>query len=517
MEERIFEIGDMVKLNDRIIYFSHGRGNVADNEVGTVCRIRSDDELEIDFPSCPGWRGKPNELIKVEEVECADCGELHKFEELVKIYDDYEHFYVCEDCAENYSICDDCGHRCTNDNIHEYQGHTYCNNCYRNHLPRLYDYHEFRSWKLFKGKNEENPPYYIGKEIEIEGGERDDALAIIYDTINAVAMKDSSLGYGGVECVTHPESWEYLQENKEDYKKFFDRIGEVGYGNEGSCGLHFHVTRPNDEVISRIIVLLESFKKEIKKLSRREEDQLSEWARFISDYYSCDTEKEKMKYQSKKYLKEQYINNYHDRYMALNLNNDKTIEFRFFNGANNFEEFWGDLQFIHNLMEIALDEERDINTVYWKDLIYGEELENQARKYGVLNIDKKAKETTEIMEKIERQAEKALKEIQRILRNLARYVNKDMSEITLGQLKDKDFSKMNKKYETFIRNFNYQHDYLNRIINLYNYLNKNDINFNTVKDYIETTKRNYPNHTKKYARYQKMLDKAIKDYESEEI
>ena len=516
MEERIFEVGDMVKLNDKIEKFRYGQGSVDFGDIGKIVEV-STDKIFVNFPTIEYWAGLPNELIFVDEIECRDCGEIHKYEEMIKIHDDYGTYYVCKDCATDYYVCDDCGHHCTGDNIREYRGNYYCNSCYRSYAPRLYDYHEFNSWKLFKGKNEEYAPYYIGKEIEIEGGDRDEALEIIYDTINAVGMKDSSLGYGGVECVTHPESWEYLQENKENYRKFFDRIEEIGYGNEGSCGLHFHVTRPNDEVISRIIVLLESFKGEIKKLSRREESQLSEWAKFLSDNCYSSDKKEQMKYQSKKYLKENYINSYHDRYLALNLNNSKTIEFRFFNGANNFEEFWGDLQFIHNLMEIALDEEKDINTVYWKDLMYGEELKSQARRYGVLDIDKKAKETTEIMEKIEKQAEKALKEIQRILKNLARYVNKDMSEITLQELKDKDFSKMNEKYDNFIKRFNYQHDYLNRIINLYNYVKNNDIDIDKVKDYVDTTKRNYPNHTKKYARYQKMIEKAIKDYESEEI
>lgn len=522
MEEKRFEVGDKVILNDKLsdYEFRWSRGSAQYGEIGTVLFVEGD-RIAINFPSCHGWQGLLDEVIKVNEIECKGCGNIHGINEMVKIYDDDRVFYVCEDCKSDYYACDDCGHYCTDDNIHETHGYIYCNNCYyRDHQPRLYDYHEFDDWRLFKGQNEENVPYYIGKEIELDyvnGGNKYDILGIIEDNINAVGMHDGSLSSDGVECVTHPESWEYLQEHKGDYRNFFQEIENVGYGNAGDCGLHFHVTRPNDEVISRIIVLLESFKGEIKKISRRRESQLSEWAKFLSDNCYSSDKKEKMKYQSKKYLKENYINNSHSRYMALNLNNDETIEFRFFNGANNFEEFWGDLQFIHNLMEIALDEEKDINTVYWKDLMYGEELKSQARKYGVLDVDKKAKETTEIIEKIEKQAEKAIKEIQRVLKNLARYINKDMSELSLAELKDKDLTKMNEKYDKFVRNFSYQHNYLNRIVNLYNYVKSGVVNFKEVKDYVETTKNHYPNHTKKYARYQKMLDKAIKDYESEEI
>lgn len=450
--------------------------------------------------------------------QCNDCGNYFRRYEGYTINTGYGDCYeVCDECYSNgdYSYCDNCGNYYESDYCTWHNDCCYCEDCYQETSSELYDYHCFNDWELFKGKNEENPTYYIGKEIELEPKGHSNVSRVIEainNNINAVGMHDGSLADGGVEVVTHPESWQYLQEHKQDYINFFDEINQLDYGNDGGCGLHFHVSKPNDEVISRVIVLLESFKDEIKKLSRRSESQLRSWAKFLSE--GC-SEKEQIKYQSTKWLKEKYIKQYHDRYYALNLTNSKTIEFRFFNGVNTFEQYWAALQFIHNLMELALNEKREIETINWQDLLEGDELREQARKRDVLDINKFAKNTNEIIETLEAALDKAKGEIKNTLKNLAKYINKEMSELDLKAIKAKNIEDIDEKINQFMNTFSYRKQYLERITQLYGYLSRNDIEISTIKDYWENTKRQYPNNTKRYSRYNKLIEKTIKNYESE--
>lgn len=460
-----------------------------------------------------------DDCLDSEYEKCENCGEYFRRYNGYTIHDGYGGTYVvCEDCYSNgdYSCCDECGDYFESDYCHWHNDYCYCDDCYQTHGGGLYGYHDFQDWQLFKSDKEENPSYYIGKEIELEPKNYSNVSSVlnaIENNINAVGMHDGSLKDGGVEVVTHPESWQYLQEHKQDYINFFDEINKLEYGNDGGCGLHFHVTKPNENVISRVIVLLESFKDEIKKLSRRSDNQLRSWSKFLSDGQS---DSEKIKYQSPKWLKDKYLKCGHDRYYALNLCNSKTIEFRFFNGVNTFEQYWGALQFIHNLMDIALDEKREIETINWQDLLVGEELREQARKRDVLDTDKFARNTDDIIEKLEQSLAKAKEEIARTLKNLAKYVNKEMSEMDLKQIKTANIEDIGNKVEQFMTTFNYRRQYLEKITMLYNYLTKdNSLDMENIKSYWSSTKMQYPNNTKRYARYGKLIEKTIKNYESE--
>jgi len=448
-----------------------------------------------------------------ERCECCDeyfdCDDMHYVE---------NYGSVCDSCINNgdFVSCEDCGDIYYIDDMYynDYDECWYCSRCQEDHCTgEIYDYHGFDDWTFYKGKNEENAPYFIGKEIELDpkryeyNNNLKDVLNTMRKYINAVGMHDGSLSSSGVEIVSHPESWKYLQEKKEDYRKFFEEIERLGYGDDGHCGLHFHVSRPSDDVISKIIVILESFKDEIKKLSRREGD--FSWSHFLTD---SGDKTQRMKYQSIKYLKDKYTKEGHDRYLALNLCNRNTIEFRFFNGANNFEEYWGALQFIHNIMEVALDDTKDVNNVNWSDLIVGDELIAQAKKQGVYGINKYAKDTTDLLEKIEKAREDMTKEIKKTLKNFIKYISKELEEKKLVIMNKNDIYAIERTGQEFLNNLNNDLNYLHRLTNLYNDIEDNEID--TTK-YCVNTIKNYTRSMDKYSRYFKQIDSSIKKYESE--
>ena len=450
----------------------------------------------------------------IDDYDCCErCGSYFSRTTYVNGYG-----YVCDDCFDrgDFGYCEGCDEYYCMDDLYysERNDCYYCNSCWDeyggDYDGLLYEYHDFDDWHLYKGANEETPNYYIGKEIELEPKNYSNVESVV-DTmneyLNAVGMEDGSLDSGGVEVVTHPESWEYLQTKKEDYKKFFEKMEELKYGDAGNTGLHFHITRPNENVVSRIIVLLESFKEEIQKLSRRNGD--FHWSKFLSDGESDEVEK--LKYQSTKYLKDKYINSYHDRYVALNLCNTRTIEFRFFNGANNFEEFWGDMQFIHNLMEIALDESRDLNTISWNELIYGEELVEQARKQGVLGINKKAKDTSEIVIKLEKLKEDTKEEIRNTLKNFIRYMTRQLEDKRLDIINRSDIDSIEATGRDFITGLQCDLNYLHSVIQLYK-----SVDYQTIKNLKQTyTNIKEENKEDKYNNYFEQIDKTFNTFESE--
>ena len=445
--------------------------------------------------------------------ECHDCSELFYVDSLTYIQN--EDYDVCERCYENsdYHYCDGCGNNFRGETHYE-DYECYCSDCYNEGNSNMLSYHQRVDWQFFRTEKDQpiemngtQYTMYIGTEIEQEPNGSSDVSGVIKainNNINGVGMYDGSLNSGGVEIITHPQTWNYFQEHKQDYVKLFNELNNLNYKNCGHCGLHFHISKPDNDTIARAIVLLESFKSEIKTLSRRNQDRLNQWARFITD--SC-YEEDKLKYQSQKFIKEDYLNKYHDRYMALNLSNLKTIEFRFFAGVNNFEEFWSALQFINNLMQIALNHDKDINKVKWKDLLVGEELIEFASKRGLLEIDKSARDTTEILEKLEELKLKTKEDIKKTLKNMIVYMNRQMKKLEFETTTSKDVAEIQKETTELFTKVRNSWQSLDNVIAFYNCLDNMSIG--------EVRNRIPMGTFEKYPRYYKQILKTIEFYKKE--
>lgn len=442
---------------------------------------------------------------------CEDCGEIFHNDD--SYYIASEDYSVCSNCIDNYHYCDNCNEWFSG-NYHYDNDYCYCDNCYEEESGGMLDYHEYVDWQFFRTEKDQpiemngtQYTMYIGSEIEQEPNGSSNVSGVINainNNVNAVGMYDGSLNSGGVEIITHPQTWNYFQDHKQDYVKLFNELNNLQYKNCGHCGLHFHITRPDQDTIARAIVLLESFKSEIKTLSRRSQERLNQWATFITD--NC-YEEDKLKYQSSKFLKEDYIEKYHGRYMALNLTNSNTIEFRFFGGVNNFEEYWSALQFIVNLMQIALNHDKNLNEVKWKDLLVGQELIEFASKRGLLEIDKSARDTTEILEKLEELRLKTKEDIKKTLKNMIVYVNRQMKNINLNTPTSKDVAKVQKETRELFDKMSKTYETFNYINNLYNSID--NLSASEIKERFDI----YGLH--KYTRYYKQIVKIVEFYKNE--
>ena len=298
---------------------------------------------------------------------CEDCDAYYTDD--FDTYEVHDGHYVCEDCRyDHYNECYDCGelYYCDDTYYCEDCDEYYCSNCWENHYHNdtlLYEYHEFNSWVLHKTEDEPEPPFYIGHELEIdEGDEKAEAVDTI-SQVEGICMHDGSLSDCGIEFISHPLSYNYMLSQEEKYRKCFEHLVNLGYKshNTDTCGLHFHVTRPeNPQIVDRIILFMETYKEEIFKISRRKSEELNRWSRFLSDKRTT-TDPKVIK--SLDYI----VNNKDtcDRYMALNLSNRKTIEFRFFKGTLKYETFMADFEFINNLVMFASDLSLPVEELTW--------------------------------------------------------------------------------------------------------------------------------------------------------
>lgn len=301
---------------------------------------------------------------------CSDCGAIHPKGEMVKLHNGN---WVCADCVNNYVKCSECGLYVRTTDAHELEGNMMCETCMNSKVQHsIKSYHEFHDWEFRNTSNtnvlENN---YIGYELEVEAGngtvKRHVAAYVAIKKSDGliVAERDGSLN-DGFEMISHPMTMDFVRtEGAPKFKDMFNYLISKGVRSHdtSTCGLHFHVNRadlstPNrseDAVIDNILLIVETFKKEIEKFARRSGNS---YCRFLT------TGEEQVYLKTVKNLKEDAEG---DRYKAVNLCNQNTIEFRVFKGTLKFGTFMASMELVNNIVNIAKHSE--LNGLTWKDVI----------------------------------------------------------------------------------------------------------------------------------------------------
>lgn len=174
----------------------------------------------------------------------------------------------------------------------------------------------------------------LGVELELEGidGEK---LRLIHGVLknHCIFKRDGSLS-NGVEIVSKPA---IIDEHRKEFEAFFLSPHNLEANN--SCGLHVHMDRKSLSFL-RLGKIMEFINREdnanfITKVAGREQN--SYCRRDISKdlYFPKDNQ------------------NGGDRYSALNLQPQATVEFRLFNSTTNFHEFMSRLEFVQALWEFV--------------------------------------------------------------------------------------------------------------------------------------------------------------------
>ncbi len=337
--------------------------------------------------------------MEENKIYCSHCGNLIEDED----FDTVNGEPVCQDCAELYTVvCDCCGAtiwesdaygdeytnlcshcynhhytRCSNcdallheDDAYHLDGYDYCHDCYDEERYKCRYIHEYgyKPEPIFYGDSDR----YFGIELEIDGAGKDDDYAeellnIGNESGEHIYIKSDGSLDDGMEIVSHPMTLEYHK----DYcwSDIMHHAVSLGYRSHqtSTCGLHVHVNRDSfgddrdeqDEVISRILYFVEHHWNEMLKFSRRSEYAMNRWAA----RYGYEN--------SPKAIMDKAKKNY-GRYVAVNLCNYHTIEFRLFRGTLKYNTFIATLELVAKICDTAhsmTDEE--IAKLSWSEFVAG--------------------------------------------------------------------------------------------------------------------------------------------------
>lgn len=301
-------------------------------------------------------------------VVCNHCGQRFHVDSVHQEQD----LTLCYLCLDSYAYCNGCGRLVSDDELH-YLGDddSYCNSCWEEHhtVNGVQSYY-YKPAPIFYGKGSR----YFGVELEIdEGGENDSQARQFMEIANRchehIYIKHDGSLVDGMEIVTHPMTLAYHME-KMPWAEVVAEAIRLSYVSHKAttCGLHVHVNRDafgeakweQEEVIARILFLVENFWNELLRFSRRSRSQMEHWA---SRYGRKDDPKAVLDHAKQ---------SHHERYKCVNLSNYNTIEFRMFRGTLKLNTILATLQLVDRLCEVALYlNDQEVQSLTWTDFVAG--------------------------------------------------------------------------------------------------------------------------------------------------
>ena len=170
----------------------------------------------------------------------------------------------------------------------------------------------------------------------------------------------------GFEIVTHPMTLDYHL-NHFCWSEILHRAVQMGYRSHqtSTCGLHVHVSRAGlcnsyeeqEITISRILFFVEQHWNELLKFSRRSEYSMNRWA--ARHGYEHDPKKILDKAKSER-----------NRYVAVNLCNSQTVEFRLFRGTLKLNTLLATLQLVDRICTTAMTlTDHELQALSWSEFV----------------------------------------------------------------------------------------------------------------------------------------------------
>jgi hypothetical protein len=269
-------------------------------------------------------------------IPCAHCEKL--ITQSSSYFSELTDKRYCSDCInELFACCDSCGETNFRENVifDEDSDNYYCSECHRKvNIIRDYNY---KPEPEFFGEGR----IFYGHEIEVVGknDKFDDAKKVLNLFGEIVYCKyDRSLPNNGFEIVTHPMSYEYTIENK-----VFDKFKDIDYirsFKHPECGHHIHVSKSAFKSalhLAKCIVFFAQNEIFVEFIAQRRHNHYSQ------------AETKKIAFHKVRHPRS------FDRYSAINLRNENTVEFRIFKGNLAPDKIIKNLQFVKCLIEFVSD------------------------------------------------------------------------------------------------------------------------------------------------------------------
>ncbi|WP_295137175.1 hypothetical protein [uncultured Catenibacterium sp.] len=345
-----------------------------------------------------------NDTIESENyIYCEDTEDYQPENYTVYLTDTDE--YVSRDY--DFQKCDECGDYFSSDyDMHYRDGNYYCDACWEDMEPVIYDYHKYEDGYYPRSLARESP-LFMGFELEVDNvrGDCESLAASVLDgdmdgTLHC--EEDCTVAF---EFISQPCTLEY-HKNQHYNDWFFSELdGKCQSHDAGTCGLHVHVNKSffDDHGYNRLKTILFFFKEELFQFSRRQR-----WDYGYSDFNER-IDKKDVTIQKAKNSK------HYGHSTWFNENNSSTYEFRFFRGTLKYETFMASLELVHNICMVAMS---STDVITWDSLLDGDycrEYSNSRDIYcdNELNLSTLEEEDREYMKALE----KSLKENVFINRN----------------------------------------------------------------------------------------------------
>ena len=280
--------------------------------------------------------------------------------------------YICSSCYDDhYTSCEDCGRVIHRDDACyvDDSDYPYCSTCYHKLQDTPIKPYGYKPSPIFYGDGN----LFMGVELEIDGAGEEDCNA---DEILSIGNKDADHIYckhdgsldEGFEIVSHPMTLDYHL-HKMNWKEVMSRAVDMNYAshNTDSCGLHIHCGRSSfgetieeqEAAIGRVVYFVEKHWDELVNFSRRTPSNLNRWAA----RYATLSNSAEITYKS---AKEKFMG----RYVAVNLTNYNTIEFRMFRGTLRYKTFAATLQLVQHICILAvLLSDKDFENMSWSKFV----------------------------------------------------------------------------------------------------------------------------------------------------
>ena len=211
----------------------------------------------------------------------------------------------------------------------------------------------------------------MGFELETENIDEDDDRAIdcAYNVHQILGdefvntERDGSLNCG-FETISQPATLQFHASMEDKYRTLMDNYHEYGMESTTNCGMHVHFNRnyfTSEDNLVNLFTIFNKFWDNIVEFSRRNTEQIERWARKPDD----DVE-------------EAIIEN-ENRYIAINLTNTNTIEFRIFASTTDYDTFMKTLTFVNNIVMFSKYATKEqIDDLSWEDLFDTNSITNMA-------------------------------------------------------------------------------------------------------------------------------------------
>ena len=295
---------------------------------------------------------------------CYSCDEWHRRRDMYLTAD--SDLWFCEDCLDDLFWCEGC------ERYFEYGDNVtwsddddcyYCEDCWNERsggrLIRNYhssknadDYHFLRA-----GDEQRSDVPFMGHELEVDGGDNPGGMVeeIANDNPGVFFYEhDGSLSSRGVEIISQPASLLWYEANRNRYEQLRRTCLKYNYSSHDNerCGLHIHIdklyfgkkAKDVEMCVARLLFLFERHWSNLTKFARRTDEQLH-WCK---RYPGCSDRVERSAiYRAK------HMGRGGDRYCAINLTNNHTIEIRLWRGTLNVQTFMATIKFTARLAQLA--------------------------------------------------------------------------------------------------------------------------------------------------------------------